>query len=153
MYELAHEDTVWKQDMQELSDHPLKLDKPALFRSKAYIDGAWVDADDGATFEVSNPADGRVLAEVPNQGVAETRRAIEAASAAWPAWRSKTAKERAAILRRWFELMVENKDDLARLMTAEQGKPIAESAGEIFIYFFLFFMVRYLQVLGLTILL
>ncbi len=128
---LVQENTGRKQEMQELSENPLKLDKPALFRSKAYIDGAWVDADDGATFEVSNPADGVVLTEVPNQGVDETRRAIEAASASWPAWRRKTAKERAAILRRWFELMVENKQDLARLMTAEQGKPIAESIGEI----------------------
>jgi len=109
----------------------VELSNPELFRHQAYIDGQWTDADDGATFEVTNPADGSVLATVPDQGVKETRRAIEAANAAWPAWREKTAKERAAILRRWFELMVANKDDLARLMTAEQGKPIKESAGEI----------------------
>ena len=117
--------------MTDTTDNPLKLDNPDLFRSLAYIDGAWVGADDGATFEVSNPADGAVLTTVPNQDVAETRRAIEAADTAWPAWRSKTAKERAAILRSWFNLMIENKDDLARIMTAEQGKPLAESAGEV----------------------
>ena len=109
----------------------LNLNNPALFRQQAYIDGAWVEADDSSTFEVSNPADGSALTSVPNQGAAETRRAIEAANAAWPQWRSRTAKERAAILRRWFDLMLENKDDLAKLMTAEQGKPLAESAGEV----------------------
>jgi succinate-semialdehyde dehydrogenase/glutarate-semialdehyde dehydrogenase len=109
----------------------LELKNPDLLREQAYIDGEWLDADDGTSFEVSNPVDGSVLASVPAMGTAETRRAIEAASAAWPAWRSKTAKERSVILRRWFNLMLENKDDLAILMTAEQGKPIAESAGEI----------------------
>jgi len=117
--------------MRELANNPLQLDNPVLLRSKAYIKGAWVEADDGSTFAVSNPADGRVLTEVPNQGVAETRRAIEAANTAWPGWRNKTAKARAAILRRWYELIVEHKDDLAKLMTAEQGKPLAESAGEV----------------------
>ena len=106
-----------------MSDNPLMLDNPQLFKSQAYIDGVWTGADDGSEFEVTNPADGTVLTSVPDQGVAETRRAIEAADAAWPAWRNKTAKERAAILRRWFELMLENKDDLAKIMTAEQGKP------------------------------
>jgi succinate-semialdehyde dehydrogenase/glutarate-semialdehyde dehydrogenase len=109
----------------------LELKNPDLLREQAYIDGEWLDADDGTSFDVSNPVDGSVLASVPAMGAAETRRAIEAASAAWPAWRSKTARERSAILRRWFNLMLENKDDLAILMTAEQGKPIAESAGEI----------------------
>jgi len=109
----------------------IKLKNPALFRQEAYIDGQWTGADNGNTFPVTNPADGSVIAHVPDQGVAEARRAIEAANAAWPAWRSKTAKERAVILRRWYELMLENKDDLAQLMTAEQGKPLAESAGEI----------------------
>jgi len=90
-----------------------------------------VDADGGETFPVTNPADGSLVAHVPQMGVAETRRAIEAANAAWPAWRAKTAKERAAILRRWFELMVANRDDLAAIMTAEQGKPLAESGGEV----------------------
>jgi succinate-semialdehyde dehydrogenase/glutarate-semialdehyde dehydrogenase len=109
----------------------LTLDNPGLLREQAYIDGAWVSAADGATFAVTNPADGSLVAEVPQLGVAETRAAIEAASAAWPSWRSKTAKERAAILRRWYDLMLANKDDLAAIMTAEQGKPLAESTGEV----------------------
>ena len=109
----------------------LKLKNSNLLREQAYIDGAWVSAADGGTFPVTNPADGSLVANVPQLGVAETRSAIEAASAAWPAWRSRTAKERAAILRRWFDLMVANKDDLAAIMTAEQGKPLAESAGEV----------------------
>lgn len=117
--------------MPDSTNNPLKLKNPGLFRSQAYINGAWVGADDGSTFEVSNPADGEVIATVANQGVAETRRAIQAASDAWPGWREKTAKERATILRRWYDLILENKDDLACLMTAEQGKPLAEAAGEI----------------------
>jgi succinate-semialdehyde dehydrogenase/glutarate-semialdehyde dehydrogenase len=108
-----------------------ELKNKALFRNEAYINGEWVGADSGDTFPVTNPADGSKLTEVPNQGVDETRRAIEAANAAWPAWSARTAKDRAAILRRWYNLMLENKDDLAKLMTAEQGKPVAESAGEI----------------------
>jgi succinate-semialdehyde dehydrogenase/glutarate-semialdehyde dehydrogenase len=120
-----------KKKMTGKTEKPLKLSQPDLVRSQAYINGAWVGADDGSTFEVSNPADGAVLTTVPNQGVAETRQAIEAANAAWPAWRNKTAKERAVILRRWFDLMIENKDDLAKLMTAEQGKPLAEATGEV----------------------
>jgi succinate-semialdehyde dehydrogenase/glutarate-semialdehyde dehydrogenase len=107
------------------------LKDPQLFRSQAYIDGAWVDAEGGATIAVDNPATGEVLGTVPKLGAAETRRAIEAANAALPAWRAKTGKERAAILRRWFELMMANQEDLATLMTAEQGKPLAESRGEI----------------------
>jgi succinate-semialdehyde dehydrogenase/glutarate-semialdehyde dehydrogenase len=109
----------------------LDLNNPGLLRDRAYIDGEWVAADDGETFPVTNPADGSLITDVPNQGVAETRRALEAADAAWPAWREKTAKERAAILRTWYNLMVENRDDLAALMTAEQGKPLFESAGEV----------------------
>jgi len=109
----------------------LKLKNPALLCERAYIDGAWVAADGGETFDVTNPADGSLVARVPQLGVPETKAAIEAASAAWPAWRAKTAKERAAILRRWYDLMVANKDDLAAIMTAEQGKPLAESAGEV----------------------
>jgi succinate-semialdehyde dehydrogenase / glutarate-semialdehyde dehydrogenase len=107
------------------------LKDPTLFRQQAYIDGAWVDADSGATIDVDNPATGDVLGTVPKMGAAETRRAIAAADAALPAWRAKTAKERAQILRRWFELMMANQEDLAVLMTAEQGKPLAESRGEI----------------------
>ena len=109
----------------------LELKDQALFRTKAFSDGKWVDAEDGKTFAVSNPADGTELARVPDLDASDARRAIEAANRAWPGWRNKTAKERAAILRRWYELMLENKDDLARLMTAEQGKPLAESGGEI----------------------
>jgi succinate-semialdehyde dehydrogenase/glutarate-semialdehyde dehydrogenase len=109
----------------------LKLKNPSLLREQAYLDGAWVGAADGGSFPVTNPADGSLVANVPQLGVAETKAAIEAANAAWPAWRSKTAKERAAILRRWYDLMVANKDDLAAIMTAEQGKPLAESAGEV----------------------
>jgi succinate-semialdehyde dehydrogenase/glutarate-semialdehyde dehydrogenase len=95
------------------------------------VDGAWVDADGGGTLEVTNPASGERIGTVPNLGAAETRRAIEAAARAFPAWAAKTAKERAAILRRWNDLMLANVDDLAALMTAEQGKPLAESKGEI----------------------
>ncbi|MCM8598626.1 MAG: NAD-dependent succinate-semialdehyde dehydrogenase [Candidatus Accumulibacter sp.] len=96
-----------------------------------YIDGEWVGADDARTFVVSNPASGEQLATVPDAGAAETRRAIEAARLAQPGWRARTAGERAKILRRWHELLLANQEDLARLMTAEQGKPLAESRGEI----------------------
>jgi len=109
----------------------LKLSDPSLFRQAAYIDGAWVAADDGATLTVTNPADGAVLGTVPKMGAGETRRAITAANAALPAWRAKTGKERAAVLRRWFDLMMANQDDLGALMTAEQGKPLPEAKGEI----------------------
>ena len=102
-----------------------------LFRQQCYINGEWVDADSKATIAVHNPADGQQIGAVPNMGVAETRRAIEAANAAWPAWRAKTAKERAACLRKWYDLMMANQEDLAILMTVEQGKPLAESRGEI----------------------
>jgi succinate-semialdehyde dehydrogenase/glutarate-semialdehyde dehydrogenase len=109
----------------------LNLKDPSLFRQQGYIDGKWADADSGKTLPVDNPATGEILGTVPNMGAAETRRAIEAANAAFPAWRAKTAKERAIILRRWFDLLMANQEDLARLMTAEQGKPLAESRGEI----------------------
>ncbi|WP_107222378.1 NADP-dependent succinate-semialdehyde dehydrogenase [Thauera aromatica] len=109
----------------------MQLKDSALLRELAYIDGVWAGADDGARFEVTNPADGSVLARVPDMGAAETRRAIDAAAAALPAWRARTAKERAAVLRKWFELILENQDDLAVLMTAEQGKPLAEARGEV----------------------
>jgi succinate-semialdehyde dehydrogenase/glutarate-semialdehyde dehydrogenase len=109
----------------------LELKDSTLFRQKCYIDGTWLDADDMSTIAVNNPADGVLLGTVPRMGVAETRRAIAAANAAFPAWRAKTAKERSVILRRWFELMISNQEDLAQIMTAEQGKPLAESRGEI----------------------
>ncbi|MEY3799099.1 MAG: hypothetical protein RLZZ406_400, partial [Pseudomonadota bacterium] len=103
----------------------------ALQFEKAYINGQWVEADNKATISVNNPASGALIGSVPNMGVAETRRAIEAAQKALPAWRAKTAKERAKILRNWFELIMKNQEALAQLMTAEQGKPLAESRGEI----------------------
>ena len=109
----------------------LNLKHPGLLRQQAYVNGRWTDAHDGATFAVTNPATGETIARVPLMGAGETRRAIEAAAQAWPAWRSKTAKERAAILRRWHDLMLAHADDLAAIMTAEQGKPLAEAKGEI----------------------
>ncbi len=109
----------------------MQLKDKALFRQQCYIDGKWVDADSRATISVNNPADNSILGTVPKMGAAETRRAIEAAERALPAWRAKTAKERANILRKWFNLMMENQEDLAQLMTAEQGKPLTESRGEI----------------------
>jgi len=107
------------------------LKDPSLFRTQAFLAGQWVGADSGRTINVTNPATGALIGTVPEMGAAETRRAIEAANKAWPAWRAKTAKERAAILRKWFDLMMANQEDLAVLMTAEQGKPLTESRGEI----------------------
>ena len=109
----------------------LQLKDPTLLRQQAYINGAWADADNGETHPVTNPATGEQIGTVPRMGAAETKRAIDAANAAWPAWRKKTAKERAAILRKWNDLILENTDDLALLMTAEQGKPLTESRGEV----------------------
>ncbi|MCC5867708.1 MAG: NADP-dependent succinate-semialdehyde dehydrogenase [Gammaproteobacteria bacterium] len=109
----------------------MKLSDDRLFRQQAYVAGRWIDARDGATKDVTNPATGKVLGSVPSLGVAETREAIEAAEAALPEWRARTAKDRGTILRRWHELLLENKADLAKLMTAEQGKPLAEAEGEI----------------------
>ncbi|MDP2397621.1 MAG: NADP-dependent succinate-semialdehyde dehydrogenase [Burkholderiales bacterium] len=117
--------------MLQKAQPPVELKDPSLFRQQCYIDGAWVDADDKSTLAVPNPATGEQVGTVPKMGVAETRRAIEAANAAWPAWRAKTAKERSIILRKWFDLIMANQEDLAKLMTVEQGKPIAESRGEI----------------------
>ncbi|MEA3122835.1 MAG: succinate-semialdehyde dehydrogenase / glutarate-semialdehyde dehydrogenase [Paraburkholderia sp.] len=115
--------------MQNLES--IELKDSSLLRTKAFLAGEWQGAADNATFDVRNPATGQVVATVPKMGAAETRRAIEAANAAWPAWRAQPAKARAAILRKWYELMLENADDLARIMTAEQGKPLAEAKGEI----------------------
>ncbi|MCQ4240935.1 NADP-dependent succinate-semialdehyde dehydrogenase [Stutzerimonas stutzeri] len=109
----------------------MQLKDPSLFRQQAYIDGAWLDADGGETHKVNNPASNEILGTVPKMGATETRRAIEAAERALPAWRELTAKERSQTLRRWYELILENQEDLARLMTLEQGKPLAESRGEI----------------------
>ncbi|SFQ15269.1 NADP-dependent succinate-semialdehyde dehydrogenase [Pseudomonas borbori] len=109
----------------------MQLKNAHLFRQQAYIDGVWLDADSGQTLAVNNPASGEIIGSVPKMGRAETRRAIEAAERALPAWSALTAKERASKLRRWFELMMENQDDLGRLMTIEQGKPLSEAKGEI----------------------
>ena len=109
----------------------MQLKDASLFRQQAYIDGTWLDADSGLTIKVNNPATGEIIGSVPKMGAVETRRAIEAADRALPAWRSLTAKERATRLRRWFDLLMENQDDLGRLMTMEQGKPLAEAKGEI----------------------
>jgi succinate-semialdehyde dehydrogenase / glutarate-semialdehyde dehydrogenase len=109
----------------------LGLKDPSLLRDKAFLAGEWVGADGGGTIDVTNPADGAVLGTVPAMGEGETRRAIEAAARAWPDWRARTAKERAKILRSWYELMMANQEDLARIMTAEQGKPLTESRGEV----------------------
>ncbi|MGN4076922.1 aldehyde dehydrogenase family protein, partial [Burkholderia gladioli] len=107
------------------------LKDPSLLRQQIYLAGEWQGAANGASFEVRNPANGELLGSVPLAGAAETRRAIEAANAAWPAWRRRTAKERAAILRKWYELMLAHADDLALILTTEQGKPLAEARGEI----------------------
>jgi succinate-semialdehyde dehydrogenase/glutarate-semialdehyde dehydrogenase len=109
----------------------MQLHDPQLLRDRAYIAGAWTAADDGAVFTVRDPASGEALAAVPDMGALETRRAIEAANEAWPSWRALTAKKRAAIMRRWFESMLEHADDLAAIMTAEQGKPLTEARGEV----------------------
>ncbi|MCZ8130072.1 MAG: NAD-dependent succinate-semialdehyde dehydrogenase [Steroidobacteraceae bacterium] len=109
----------------------LVLSDPSLLRQQCHVAGRWVDADSDATFEVRNPATGERLGTVPRMGAAETRRAIEAARAAFPAWAAKPAKERAKILREWARLLVANVDDLGKLMTAEQGKPLAEAKGEV----------------------
>jgi succinate-semialdehyde dehydrogenase/glutarate-semialdehyde dehydrogenase len=109
----------------------MKLRDPDLVRRRAFIGGEWVDAASGATRQVMNPATREPLGTVPEMGAEETRRAIEAAAKAFPAWAAQTAKERAAVLRRWYELLMANQEDLATLMTAEQGKPFAEAKGEI----------------------
>ena len=115
----------------------IALKDASLLRQQCFINGVWADADIVAgankaqTINVTNPATGEVIGTVPKMATAETRRAIEAANAAQPAWRAKTAGERARILRKWFELMLANQEDLAILMTTEQGKPLADSRGEI----------------------
>ncbi|MFI5306108.1 MAG: NAD-dependent succinate-semialdehyde dehydrogenase [Polyangiales bacterium] len=108
-----------------------RLSDPSLFRTQCYIGGAWRDALSGKTFEVTDPATSALLAQVPDMGAAETREAIGAAAAALPAWRCTTAKERAAVLRKWFDLIMAAQDDLAAILTAEQGKPLAEARGEV----------------------
>jgi succinate-semialdehyde dehydrogenase/glutarate-semialdehyde dehydrogenase len=115
----------------EIAEKGVALKDPALFRQASYVDGAWIESRAGVTIPVDNPATGEPIGSVPRLGTTETKQAIDAATRAFPAWRKKTAKERAAVLRRWFDLMMANQDDLARLMTIEQGKPLAESRGEV----------------------
>jgi succinate-semialdehyde dehydrogenase/glutarate-semialdehyde dehydrogenase len=109
----------------------MQLQDPSLFRQQAYIDGQWLDADNGQSISVNNPATGETLGVVPKMGRSETQRAIDAAERALPAWRELTAKDRGNRLRKWYELMLANQEDLAQLMTLEQGKPLTESRGEI----------------------
>ncbi|WP_321901537.1 NAD-dependent succinate-semialdehyde dehydrogenase [Paraburkholderia tropica] len=114
---------------QSASERLTQLKDPALFKTRAWIDGEW--SGGGATFAVLDPADNGEIARVPDFGADEARRAVNAANAALPAWRAKTGKERAAVLRRWFDLVIEHADDVAAIMTAEQGKPLAEARGEV----------------------
>lgn len=109
----------------------MQLSDPKLLRHQCYVDGKWTPANSGETFDVTNPATGAVIASVPSFGADETRAAIAAAEKAYPAWRAKTGKERAALLRKWFELIIDATEDLAQLMTAEQGKPLIEARGEV----------------------
>jgi len=117
--------------MDTKTEAHVSLKDSSLLHEQCYIGGEWIDAADGKTIDVNNPATGEIIATVPSLSGGETRRAIEAADAAWPEWRAKTGKERANIMRRWYNLMMENQEDLAVLMTSEQGKPMAESRGEI----------------------
>ncbi|HSX85569.1 MAG TPA: aldehyde dehydrogenase family protein, partial [Cellvibrio sp.] len=109
----------------------LSLANPVLLQHQLFINGRWCDADDGRTLTVKNPVDASPLLDVANAGVAETCRAIDAAAAAFPEWQAKTGKERSQLMRRWFDLVMENQDELALLLTSEQGKPLAEARGEI----------------------
>ena len=109
----------------------MQISDKALFKTRAYINGEWVDGDGGETYAVINPANGELIAECASCGTAETRRAIDAAAAAMTSWRQRSAKERAAVMRKWFNLMMEAQEDLAQIMTAEQGKPLSEARGEI----------------------
>ncbi len=117
--------------LDSVTDLPSLLKDPSLLCTRAYVAGAWVDADDAATFAVTNPARGDVICTVPNMTRVETARAIEAARIAQKDWAARTGKERAQVLRRWFDLMMANQDDLARILTAEMGKPFAEAKGEV----------------------
>ncbi|MFD2204586.1 NAD-dependent succinate-semialdehyde dehydrogenase [Kiloniella antarctica] len=109
----------------------MELKDPSLLRNKCYIDGTWADADSGETFAVTNPANGDIITSVPKMGESETKRAIDAAQTAFGPWKDRTAKERSQIMRKWFELIMANQEDLALLMTLEQGKPLAEAMGEV----------------------
>ncbi len=108
-----------------------ELNDPSLLRTQAYVGGRWTGADSGAVTTIKNPATSKQIVFVPNVGVAETRRAIEAAQAALGGWRQRSAKERSQVLRRWFDLMMANQEDLALILTSEQGKPLAEARAEV----------------------
>src|SRR4051794_7464083 len=114
-----------------LERSPISLKDPSLLRQQCHVDGQWIDADDGGSMPVVDPATGMAVGTAPVLRAAETKRAIDAANRAWPAWRKKTAKERSAILRKWQDLMLANVDDLALILTTEQGKPLAEAKGEV----------------------
>ena len=121
---------VHKEDNMINTTSPLdQLQDPSLLKTQALINGEWVSAPE--RFAVTDPATGRFLAEVPNLGAAQTETAIAAANRAWPAWRAMPAKARSEIMMRWFHLLNQHADDLARIMTAEQGKPLAEAKGEV----------------------
>ena len=109
----------------------ITLNDPTLLQQKCYVDGKWVGADDRSTVAISNPADGTALGAVPQLGTAEVKQAIASASEAWPKWRRELAKDRSRLLRRWYDLILEHQEDLALIMTAEQGKPLAEARGEV----------------------
>ncbi len=117
--------------MLQRVEQRIALTDPALLKTSAFVDGAWIDAHDGSVFEVDDPATGRVLARVATLGADDTARAIDAGRRAFPGWAARPAKERAAVMRRWFEAMLAHADDLALLMVAEQGKPLAEAKGEV----------------------
>ncbi len=127
--DLLHPDTGMISNQEGY--HVIKLQDTKLFQQLAYIDGAWVSADSAATHDIRNPANGRVIATVADCGSAETRRAINAAEQALPAWRARTARQRATVLKRWYELIMTHQEDLAQLLTLEMGKPLAEARGEI----------------------
>ena len=120
-----------KDDGRLAKGDALVLEDPSLLRQQCYVNGAWLDAAGGATLPVHNPATGAELGTVPAFDAAATEKAVAAAHAAFPAWAAKTAKERSVLLRRWNDLILQNASDLAKLMTAEQGKPLAEARGEI----------------------
>jgi len=117
--------------LDSVTDLRALLKDPSLLATKAYVAGQWIDADDGSTFDVTNPARGDVICTVPDLGRAETARAIAAAETAQKEWAARTGKERAQVMRKWFDLMMANQDDLGRILTAEMGKPLAEAKGEI----------------------
>ncbi|HEY6919207.1 MAG TPA: aldehyde dehydrogenase family protein, partial [Tabrizicola sp.] len=117
--------------LDSVTDLASLLKDPSLLVTKSYVAGEWVAADDGTTFPVTNPARGDVICELPNLGRAETARAIKAAHAAHREWAGRTAKERAQVMRKWFDICMANQDDLATILTAEMGKPLAEAKGEI----------------------